>query len=316
MEWAAISGAAGPGDQVPVRGDRSRLRSPGPGQQAHHGHRAPDRHHGLHRRALLGHHQEPPDRLRGLLQLRRLHRRRAQERRLGHDHLRGQGAQPVYLSYRTTRPRSSRGRDLGHLRLAHGRVAAQAPPGPAAAHRRGGPLRRGRLPLRGGDQRPAPGRRPLRGGHGDGLQEPQGGGGTRHPGRRQHQGPQALHGSSERGQEGAGGERGHRPGPAHLRHPGADERHQRDRRPAHPQHARGPVRGCADDLRRGHARAAQERRQAQSHHQRGCFGCTIACGRISTIDQGHFTVENKPEYWGNSGGLEYEAAWAWGRTRA
>ncbi len=43
-----------------------------------------------------------------------------------------------------------------------------------------------------------------------------------------------------------------------------------------------------------------------------CFGCTIACGRISTIDQGHFTVENKPEYWGNSGGLEYESAWALG----
>ena len=43
-----------------------------------------------------------------------------------------------------------------------------------------------------------------------------------------------------------------------------------------------------------------------------CFGCTIACGRISTVDQGHFTVENKPEYWGNSGGLEYEAAWAIG----
>ncbi|MEQ8428252.1 MAG: aldehyde ferredoxin oxidoreductase family protein [Gammaproteobacteria bacterium] len=44
----------------------------------------------------------------------------------------------------------------------------------------------------------------------------------------------------------------------------------------------------------------------------GCFACTIACGRISTIDQGHFTIENKPQYWGNSGGLEYEAAWALG----
>lgn len=44
----------------------------------------------------------------------------------------------------------------------------------------------------------------------------------------------------------------------------------------------------------------------------GCFACTIACGRISTIDQGHFTIENKPEYWGASGGLEYEAAWALG----
>lgn len=43
-----------------------------------------------------------------------------------------------------------------------------------------------------------------------------------------------------------------------------------------------------------------------------CFSCTIACGRISTIDKQHFTVENKPEYWGNSGGLEYEAAWAMG----
>jgi len=43
-----------------------------------------------------------------------------------------------------------------------------------------------------------------------------------------------------------------------------------------------------------------------------CFGCTIACGRISTVEKGHFTVENKPEYWGASGGLEYEAAWALG----
>ena len=43
-----------------------------------------------------------------------------------------------------------------------------------------------------------------------------------------------------------------------------------------------------------------------------CFGCTIACGRISKMDQGHFSVVNKPEYWGASGGLEYEAAWALG----
>lgn len=43
-----------------------------------------------------------------------------------------------------------------------------------------------------------------------------------------------------------------------------------------------------------------------------CFGCTIACGRISKIDPHHFTVENKPQYWGASGGLEYEAAWALG----
>ncbi|MFZ5558979.1 MAG: aldehyde ferredoxin oxidoreductase family protein [Pseudomonadota bacterium] len=43
-----------------------------------------------------------------------------------------------------------------------------------------------------------------------------------------------------------------------------------------------------------------------------CFGCTIACGRISRIDETHYTVKNKPEYWGASGGLEYEAAWALG----
>src|SRR5450830_196513 len=43
-----------------------------------------------------------------------------------------------------------------------------------------------------------------------------------------------------------------------------------------------------------------------------CFGCTIACGRISKIDESHFTVANKPQYWGASGGLEYEAAWALG----
>jgi aldehyde:ferredoxin oxidoreductase len=43
-----------------------------------------------------------------------------------------------------------------------------------------------------------------------------------------------------------------------------------------------------------------------------CFGCTIACGRISKIDQTHFSVQNKPQYWGASGGLEYEAAWALG----
>ena len=43
-----------------------------------------------------------------------------------------------------------------------------------------------------------------------------------------------------------------------------------------------------------------------------CFGCTIACGRISKIDEKHFTVVNKPEYWHSSGGLEYEAAWALG----
>jgi len=43
-----------------------------------------------------------------------------------------------------------------------------------------------------------------------------------------------------------------------------------------------------------------------------CFGCTIACGRISKMDEGHFTIQNKPQYRGANGGLEYEAAWALG----
>ena len=43
-----------------------------------------------------------------------------------------------------------------------------------------------------------------------------------------------------------------------------------------------------------------------------CFGCTIACGRVSKMDEGHFTIVNKPQYRGANGGLEYEAAWALG----
>ncbi|MHA1164601.1 MAG: aldehyde ferredoxin oxidoreductase family protein [Alphaproteobacteria bacterium] len=43
-----------------------------------------------------------------------------------------------------------------------------------------------------------------------------------------------------------------------------------------------------------------------------CFGCTIACGRISKVNEEHYTIKNKPEYWHASGGLEYEAAWALG----
>ncbi|MCP3867237.1 MAG: aldehyde ferredoxin oxidoreductase family protein [Gammaproteobacteria bacterium] len=43
-----------------------------------------------------------------------------------------------------------------------------------------------------------------------------------------------------------------------------------------------------------------------------CFGCTIACGRISRVDKEHYTVKNRPEYWNASGGLEYEAAWSLG----
>ena len=52
--------------------------------------------------------------------------------------------------------------------------------------------------------------------------------------------------------------------------------------------------------------------KAQLVTNQACFGCTIACGRISKIDESHFSIQNKPQYFGASGGLEYEAAWALG----
>ncbi len=45
-------------------------------------------------------------------------------------------------------------------------------------------------------------------------------------------------------------------------------------------------------------------------NNKGCFGCTIACGRVSKMDPGHFAVAGKPGYHGASGGLEYESAYA------
>ena len=150
-------------------------------------------------------------------------------------------------------------------------MAAQEIPGPAVAHRRRGPRRREGLPVRGGRQRPAPRGRPLRRRYGHGLQEPQGRCRERHQGRGQHQGPGCIHAGGQCRQEGSGRERGYRTGTAHLRHPGADERHQRGRRHADPQHARSAVRGRKQDFRRGHARTAGKRRQAQPGHQRGLF---------------------------------------------
>ncbi|OIR07210.1 putative oxidoreductase YdhV [mine drainage metagenome] len=71
-----------------------------------------------------------------------------------------------------------------------------------------------------------------------------------------------------------------------------------------------------EDARKISAEAMREKRptdgRAQLVTNAACFGCTIACGRISRIDESHFSVVNKPEYWGASGGLEYEAAWALG----
>ena len=43
-----------------------------------------------------------------------------------------------------------------------------------------------------------------------------------------------------------------------------------------------------------------------------CFACTIGCGRISHVDPTHWSVKDRPEYHGASGGLEYETAYALG----
>jgi aldehyde:ferredoxin oxidoreductase len=43
-----------------------------------------------------------------------------------------------------------------------------------------------------------------------------------------------------------------------------------------------------------------------------CFACTIGCGRICHIDPQHFSVKDRPQYHGASGGLEYETAYALG----
>ena len=43
-----------------------------------------------------------------------------------------------------------------------------------------------------------------------------------------------------------------------------------------------------------------------------CFGCTIACQRVSHINPNHWTVKDRPEYQKAGGGLEYETAFAFG----
>jgi len=71
-----------------------------------------------------------------------------------------------------------------------------------------------------------------------------------------------------------------------------------------------------EDARKISAEAMYEKRptdgKANLVTNQACFGCTIACGRVSKIDETHFSVVNKPQYFGATGGLEYEAAWALG----
>ncbi len=46
--------------------------------------------------------------------------------------------------------------------------------------------------------------------------------------------------------------------------------------------------------------------------RKGCFACSISCGRVSKIDPTHFSVKDRPKYHGAQGGLEYESAYAFG----
>lgn len=83
-----------------------------------------------------------------------------------------------------------------------------------------------------------------------------------------------------------------------------------------------PTRNCRDVQFEGahdiSAEAMAEPRRsdgkANLSTNQGCFACTIACGRVSTIDPQHYTLqgEGKDQYKHASGGLEYEAAWALG----
>ena len=52
--------------------------------------------------------------------------------------------------------------------------------------------------------------------------------------------------------------------------------------------------------------------KSQLVSNKGCYGCPITCARVSQMDPEHSSVAGKPRYQDESGGLEYEAAWALG----
>ena len=82
-----------------------------------------------------------------------------------------------------------------------------------------------------------------------------------------------------------------------------------------------PTNNCRDVTFKGagniNAKAMRKKRPGGGTNligNKACFGCTIACGRVSKIDPGHFSVKGKEktEYAGAVGGLEYESAYALG----
>ena len=68
----------------------------------------------------------------------------------------------------------------------------------------------------------------------------------------------------------------------------------------------------ADKIGMGAMKAVNENGHANLVTNSACFGCTIGCGRVCRIDPEHFSVKDKPQYHGASGGLEYETAYALG----
>ena len=68
----------------------------------------------------------------------------------------------------------------------------------------------------------------------------------------------------------------------------------------------------ADKIGMGAMKEANEDGHANLVTNSACFGCTIGCGRVCHIDPEHFSVKDKPQYHGASGGLEYETAYALG----
>ena len=261
---------ARPRHQVLHRGGRPQGRSPLPRQQDHLRHGPPHGHHGLHGRALLRRHERAAHGRHRLLQLGRLLRRGTQVRRVGHDHRGGQVGQARPAAHRGRQGRAPRRlRRLGQVDLGHRGPAQDALPGPAGPRLEHRPAGRDGLPVRRRRERPAPRRRAARGGHRDGLEEPQGDRGARHEGRGQHQGPGGVHEGRQRREEGPRGQRRDGPGAPQVRHAGADERDQRDRGAAHAQPPRRAVRGREGHLGGGDARPAQDRRQGEPRHQPG-----------------------------------------------
>ena len=68
----------------------------------------------------------------------------------------------------------------------------------------------------------------------------------------------------------------------------------------------------ADKIGMGAMKATNENGHVNLVTNSACFGCTIGCGRVCRIDPEHFSVKDKPQYHGASGGLEYETAYALG----